>query len=271
MKVAELSGWQAELMLGLRRFGDKTWLTERSQKGPLAIQRPFYPEGGRCHLYLLHPPGGVVGGDGLRVAMSAAPKTQTLITTPGATKFYRSASETAVVEHQLLLAEQSELEWLPQENIYFSGAQVRANSVIQLQRQSRLIYSELHCLGRPVNGERFEQGQLDLSLAIYQQQRPLLLERQLWRPQLRQQAGLRGLPVVGSLIIHRADALLREKIRQRIEAEPSCSTTLLDSLSVTRYLGEDSWQAQQIFRDIWQLARPLLLKTEPVLPRIWAT
>ncbi len=59
--------WEAELCLGFAAGAGKTVLKHRSHKGPLSVQRALYPEGAICHSYLLHPPGGVVGGDSLTV------------------------------------------------------------------------------------------------------------------------------------------------------------------------------------------------------------
>src|SRR5205085_6360717 len=93
--VRNVPGWQAELRLrfncdapGPLRPG-RTRLVERQHRGPLVVQRPFYPEGDPCHVYLVHPPGGVVGGDALRIDATVDPGAHALITTPAATKFYR--------------------------------------------------------------------------------------------------------------------------------------------------------------------------------------
>src|SRR5688500_8716763 len=102
--IQQSPGWQAELRL---RFGNgdtphflakgdaadsRTRLLERRHKGPLVIQRPFHPEGDPCHVYVVHPPGGVVGGDELRIDVRVDPNAHALITTPAATKFYRCAN-----------------------------------------------------------------------------------------------------------------------------------------------------------------------------------
>ena len=115
------SGWVADLSLGFQLIEGKTVLSHRERKGPLAVQRTFYPEGGVCHVYVLHPPGGVVGGDTLALKADLASQTEALITTPGATKFYRSAGSAAKQSQTLSLSTQACLEWFPQENIYFPG------------------------------------------------------------------------------------------------------------------------------------------------------
>ena len=84
-------GWQAGLRLGFRAGPRRTLLADRQRYGPLAVQAAFYPEGVICHVYLLHPPGGVVGGDRLDMEVTLGKGASTLLTTPGATKFYRSA------------------------------------------------------------------------------------------------------------------------------------------------------------------------------------
>ena len=89
------SSWHARLELGFRDSGTRTVLAHRRHIGPLMVQRPFYPEGSICHVYLLHPPGGLVGGDSLTVDVDVAGGARALVTTPAAGKFYRSAQRTA--------------------------------------------------------------------------------------------------------------------------------------------------------------------------------
>ena len=88
-------GWKAQLTLGFESRSGKSVLANRTQSGPLTVQRPSYPEGDVCHLYLLHPPGGVVGGDELHINVNADKQANVLITTPGATKFYRNTGKLA--------------------------------------------------------------------------------------------------------------------------------------------------------------------------------
>jgi len=153
------TGWVASIELGFSRRNERTVLAEKRQYGPLTVQRSFYPEGDICHLYLLHPPGGIAGGDRLEVQVTTHPQSHALITTPGAAKFYRSSGPTAFQTQQFHLNSGC-LEWLPQENIFFPGAQVDMLTEINLNDDANYIGWEIHCLGRPVINERFECGQL---------------------------------------------------------------------------------------------------------------
>ena len=106
-------GWEASLELEFAARGARTVLSRRVSIGPLVVQRPFYPEGDVAHVYLVHPPGGVVGGDQLRVSVIAKDGAHALLTTPAATKFYRSEGRVAR-QRQEIVADAASVEWLPQ-------------------------------------------------------------------------------------------------------------------------------------------------------------
>ena len=135
-------------------------LTSARHVGPLTVQRPFYPEDDVCHLYLLHPPGGIVGGDELTISATLATDSHALITQPGAGKFYRSRGPQAQLRQDFYLAPQATLEWLPQDTILFPGANANIQSVFHLAQESRLLAWDLLCLGRPVMQETFSHGTL---------------------------------------------------------------------------------------------------------------
>ena len=273
-KLPKARGWRAGLHLGLRRSGDRTVLAERRRYGPLAVQRPFYPEGGVCHVYLLHPPGGLVGGDVVDIRAQAGVGAQALITTPGATKFYRSGGRCAIQRQQLDVQDGATLEWLPQENIFFPGAEARLETRVDLHGDGRLALSEVQCLGRPVIGEEFEQGALDSRLDIYRNGKPMLLERLRVRPDNRCRLSLMaGMAVGGTLVMsHALDADV-DACRDLLFASGSdyAGATLIEDLLVVRYLGNSTERAQRLFRAVWQLLRPSTLGRPAVPPRIWAT
>lgn len=266
------NGWQARLDLGFSPGPDRTALSHRSQRGPLAVQRPFYPEGDVCHVYVLHPPGGVVGGDSLQIETRVSPGAHALVTTPGATKFYLSAGDTARQTQTLRVASAARLEWLPQENIFFPGAMTRLSTRIELGEGARFIGWEIQCLGRPAIDERFETGHADLELGVSSDARPLLLDRLRVGPGgLDGAASLRGLPVTAMLLAIPAGQTELERVRDMLADEDTVGATLLERLLVVRYLGHSTEQCRDLFQRVWATIRPAVVGRAPCAPRIWST
>lgn len=271
------AGWQARLGLDFAAGPDRTILAHREQRGPLAVQRPFYPEGAPCHVYVLHPPGGLVGGDRLEVAVRVGDGAQALITTPGAAKLYRSLGPTAEQVQRLRVAAGGSLEWLPQENILFPGAQARLRTELDLEPGAGFFGWEIQCLGRPAIGERFETGWADLGIGIRRAGVPLLLDRlRVGEGQgLDGASGLRGYPVTGTLVACPAVPADLEAVRSdaapTLEPDLTWGATLLGDLLVIRCLARGSEPVHRHFRALWGILRPRLLGRPACPPRIWAT
>ena len=272
--VSPQSGWQAELKLQFAQRASKTILASRSQRGPLAIQRPFDPEGEVCHTYVLHPPGGVVGGDQLQMHFKVDPSAHALLTTPGATKFYRSAGLQAVQAQHFNVSEGC-LEWLPQENIFFPSTHAVLSSEIRLQGAAQYIGWEVHCLGRPAISEAFNQGRVLFKTSLSRDNKPLLLDRLVVNGErdVLSAAGLRGQPVFATLLATPADMDLLELVRPLCEEAEmgTAGATLLNGVLVVRYLGSSTAQAHRLFRAIWQVIRPAITGRAATPPRIWNT
>lgn len=266
------TGWQARLEVGFALRSGRTALVHRQQRGPLAVQRPFYPEGDTCHLYLLHPPGGVVGGDSLHIQADVAEGAHGLVTTPGATKFYLSAGECAQQVQTLRVAAGAALEWLPQENIFFPGAIGKLKTRIELSHGARFMGWETQCLGLPVNGARFDSGRVEFQLQIEYDGKPLLLERLTVTPErLHGAAGLRGLPVNATLVATPVGEAQLELVRELLADIPNAGVTLMDGLLVVRYLSDSTEQSRNLFIAIWATIRPAVIGRTPCPPRIWST
>jgi urease accessory protein len=266
-------GWAAQLRLRFAERSGRTYVAERSHSGPLLIQRPFYPEGGVCHVCVVHPPGGVVGGDRLRIDVAAGPNADVLVTTPAAAKFYRSNGELAH-QSQELAAEGAALEWLPQESIFYPGAQVRAATRVRLAPRSRFIGWEIACLGLPARQEPFDVGELHLDLELWAQESPVFIDRlRLSGANKARSAswGLASSEAVGTLLAFPANRTMLVAVRDVIEQEPGAAVTLVDEVLVCRCLASQGEEIKKIFTRVWQTARPLLLGRPAVPPRIWAT
>src|SRR5580692_5094810 len=91
LHTAAHTGWHAELALAYESDGERTALTRRRHVGPLRVQKPLYPEGPEvCHTIIVHPPGGIAGGDHLDISLGAGANSHVLVTTPGAAKWYKA-------------------------------------------------------------------------------------------------------------------------------------------------------------------------------------
>src|SRR5438874_5835027 len=92
----DLRSWRAELALRYELRHGRTVLAQRHHTGPLVVQRPLYPEGDAvCHAIVVHPPGGIAGGDELRLDVRAATRAHALLTITGAAKWYRTSGPVA--------------------------------------------------------------------------------------------------------------------------------------------------------------------------------
>jgi urease accessory protein len=267
--------WRAELQLRFARdpHGLLTRLTERRHCGPLVVQRPFHPEGEPCHVYLVHPPGGVVGGDELRVDVTVDAQAHALITTPAATKFYRCEQRISS-QTQELRAAAATLEWLPQENIFYPGADVRTATRVHVDGACRFIGWEINCLGLPARAEPFERGRLGLDLELWRDDLPVFVDRLRLRGDSRARAarwGLAGQEAVGTLLATPATREHVAQLRALIDARPLAGVSLVDGVLVLRALAPQAEALRQLFIAAWRLLRPSLIGREAVPPRIWNT
>ena len=273
-------GWQAEMDMRLERRGSKTVMAGLTHRGPLRVQRPFYPEGDTSHIYLLHPPGGVVGGDGLTFKVSCQQQAHGLFTTPGATKFYLSAGPTAEVQQMLHIGAGCALEWFPQESIFFTGSKVTSKTQVDLEGDAHFMGWEISCFGRPVNQERFLHGQVKTRFQVRRDGRPLLTDHlHVSDPKhLSAAAGLRDYPMQGLFVATGGNEALLEECREVLAAAQEklaqplpAGMTLLDDLVVLRVLGVSTEKMQSLMIPVWQLLRQKVLNKEAEIPRIWNT
>lgn len=272
------AGWRASLKLGYAFSQGKSLLRRQERQGPLFVQKPFYPEGPTtCHTYILHPPGGVVGGDrlGLEVALDAG--SQALITTPAAGKFYRSAGAAAVQINRLEIGVDAVLEWLPQETIVYDGAVAEMRTMVRLAPGARFIGWEMVCLGLPACGQPFASGRIHQQLEIRQADKPLLIEPlriASGDALLTARWGLDGRPVVGTMVATTAEPQVVVDIRRQVAAAASeglFAVTQVPGLIICRFLGDDVYAGLKLFRRAWEVLRPAVKNRNACAPRIWAT
>jgi urease accessory protein len=271
-------GWQGSLDLVYARHHNKTQVIHSQMQAPLKVQRPFYPEKEAvCHSVVLHTAGGIVGGDRLSQNIHLKPNAQALITTAAAGKVYRTQGLEARQNIQIQVEAGACLEWLPQETIVFNGAVYRQELRVELAPGASWLGWEITRFGRSARGEKFLQGEWRSHTEIWQQARPLWIDRQ-WLPGGEESVysphALAGQPIVGTLawvgqpvsleLIEKARQLWSDKERQG----RSGVTPLMSGL-LCRYRGSSTAEVRNWFTDVWQLLRFSCLGRSVVKPRVW--
>lgn len=270
------TAWQARLNLGFTDDAGTTRLTERTHFGPLRVQKALYPEGGAvCHAIVVHPPGGVVGGDQLAITARVGPAAHAFLTTPGAAKWYKANGKVSRQEVHLHAAAGASIEWLPQESIFFDHAHVALEHTVTLAADASYIGCEILCLGRRASGESFDSGVITQRTQIRRDGQLIWWEQGVLAggsEMMRSPLGLHGHSVCATLIAVGValPAALLNHLRQ-IDGGARFGVTHMKGVLVARYLGDDSERARSIMLAVWQRVRPHLLQREATVPRIWNT
>ena len=276
-------GWHAQLALRYRRDGERTISHDRHE-GPLRVLQRLYPEGpGICHHVLVHPPGGLVGGDTLSLALELEAGSHALLTTPGATRFYRSAGPAATQQVTARLAEGARLEWLPLETIAYRGCIAHNRLRFELAPGAQMLGWDLLALGLPASAEPFDAGIVEQHI----EWPGVWLERGRLDAHdtalLQSPLGLAGCGVLATLWWASGTPLPTPQREAMLDAARACfaehpalaaragCTALDERLLVCRVLAERVEPAFALWRAVRQRWREIGwgLNGEP--PRIWQT
>lgn len=272
--------WRAQLSLGFADDNGTTRLVERAHDGPLRVQKPLYPEGGKvCHTIVVHPPGGVVGGDRLTIDAIACKNASAFITTPGAAKWYRANGHVSRQDVSLEAKTGATLEWLPQETIFFNEARVALEHTVDLADDAAYIGWEILCFGRTASGETFSSGRISQRTNIRRNGKLLWLEQGSIGAgaAMNSLLALGGHTVCATLIAvgtPPSSAILqtlREQAAMRAGDKGKVGATQMKQVCVLRFLGDSSELAKQVMIEAWQTLRPAMLGRPAVVPRIWNT
>ncbi len=289
----DADGWAARLDLVFAQINNQSKLISNSHSGPLRVQKTFTESDNACHVYLLHPPGGLVGGDKLEIEIEAGPGTSVLATTPSAGKFYRSArkSLTQSQETRIGVESRAHLEWLPQETIFFEGCEARMKTHVNILTDATFCGWEINCLGRPAAGESFTNGRIEQSWHVSLDGE--LVHRERWcvngEETAFQQAGwgLRDTTIAGTFVAvsslitsgyARGNADLRADVGAQglrdFVHDPNWGLTMKKGVMLVRYLGDSATECRNGFMQVkdWLSASGLIGGgAGRQAPRIWCT
>jgi len=277
--LASREGWHARLDLCFEGGRGATRLARREHVGPLVVQRPLYPEGPAvCHAIVVHPPGGIAGGDALDIAVDARAAAHALLTTPGAGKLYKSAGRVASQHVRLVAREGATIEWLPQETIVFDAADALLGLHLEVEPGALVLAWEIATLGREAMGESFRGGRLATRLSVRRAGHLVVDESgevrggSAW---LASPVGWRNARTCAALVAagRRVDDDLLGACRDALAAWPGTAavTRLAPDLLAVRYLGPTAGEARAALLAAWSALRPALAGRAAISPRIWAT
>lgn len=267
-------------------------LLRTKRKGPLSVQKPFYPEGRDCcHLYLLHPPAGIVSGDTLNVIVNVQNNAHALITTPGANRFYRARTDKTIGDSKqqqtttINLSDGGVCEHFPLETIVYNQADAVNKVTVNLHPNSTYLGWDISCMGLPSSDEQFTQGQFVQLNQVVLPERLVFHDRMCIDTNLdilTHSAGLAQKSVFGTFIAHAPlerihqqsiDSLVDEMraLVEREQAQELVSITAIKQLVLIRYLGSHAQQCKDLFVLLREKLRPVYIDKEGVQPRIWHT
>lgn len=272
------AAWQARLALEYTLQGGRTVLSRREHSGPLLVQKALYPEGDAvCHNIIVHPPGGIAGGDALKLELRLHEDAAALLTTPGAGKWYKSPGPKASLTQDFAIGRGAVLEWLPQPAILFDAVRAEMKTEVRLHQEALYMGWDMSCMGRTASGERFNSGELRQRTEIWQQGRRLWCEYARLAgndPMLASKAGLAA-GTVSATLIAAGREIGKDLLTQCRSIAPGAGEqagiTALPRVLLARYLGHSSEAAMHYFIALWSLLRPALAGRAAVPPRIWAT
>ena len=275
--------WHAKLHLHYTHDGHGTGALDRHE-GPLRVLQRLYPEGPAiCHHVLVHPPGGIVGGDVLALDARLERHCHALITTPGATRFYRSAGETSLQTVRARLADGARLEWLPMETLAYSACQAHNSLRFELAAGAEMIGWDVLALGLPAAGQAFEHGhflqQLELPGSWLERGGIDAADTALLDSPL----GWAGRRVLATLWFAAGSALpsaRREALLDTARASTAAQAELAshagatapnDQVVVLRALAPRVEPAMQLLREVWAAWRGAAWGLAATPPRVWRT
>jgi urease accessory protein len=272
--------WNASLQLDYRLESQRS-VARFLHQGPLRILQSLYPEGDAvCHNVLVHPPSGLVGGDTLDMQVTVGEGAHGLVTTPGATRFYRSEAGLATQQVHARVETGARLEWLPLEAIAYNQCDALNRAVFDLAPGAEMMAWDVTAFGLPAADLPYVQGTFRQHLEIP----GVWLERGSLNAEdtrlMDSPLGLAGQRCMATLVFAAGSAMADERIDRTL----ACARELLEAselplsagvtsphkqVIVLRVLSPVTEPAMQLLRTVWAAWRHEMWALPGTYPRLW--
>ncbi len=289
--------WHAALSLEYQQQDGVTVPIRREHVGPLRVLKGYRQSGADCwEQVIVHPPGGIAACDELSINVRAGQNAGLMLTTPGATKWYKAppgvearAGQGGRQKIHVKVGRGGTVEWMPLETIFYDGANARLETESELASDAGLICADVFCLGRPASQAPFETGRLNVRTRVLRGGQPVYIERINLAGGARvltSAAGLGGHSCFGSLLAvpalngpddrHAATTDLTELVtivRQALaslEPQTGLAVTALPGVLIVRWRGASAQAGWRALHRAWETLRLPVLGRAAQAPRIWA-
>lgn len=272
--------WAARLSLNYQHSEFGTVLNRLVHEGPLRVQKSLYPEGHEvCHSIIIHPPAGIAGGDTLEVTVNLEANSHVVLSTPSATKWYKSLRSPSNQSIHISLGNDSKLDWLPQENIFFNGAHSQLTMKLDLASTASAIGWDAYMFGRKASGEIWNSGQVQLINDIYRDGKRIWIERgqiDAGDPFSNSLPQLGGWPITGVLWALGpncgiAQAGLLSPLMPWTDQLRAGVSYLPQGILLVRVVSHNIESTRNLLIDTWNVLRPLVHGIPAQNLRLWAS
>jgi len=170
-------GRDGALRLQFERRGAATVVAGCRSTLPLQVLAPLALDDPAAIVSILNPTGGLVGGDRLSIDVNLAAGTHAVLTTPSATRVYRTDAEETTQSVKLALGPRAVVEWVPDHTIPFAGSAFRQAIDVDMDATAGLILVDAFSAGRIARGEAWRFAALESAVSIRDQYGWLLHDR----------------------------------------------------------------------------------------------
>jgi urease accessory protein len=239
---------------------------------PLQVLAPLTLEDGTSYLLMLNPTGGVLGGDHLRTGITLGENSAACLSTPSATRIYRTTGAHSEIHTQIQIAANATLEYLPDHSILHAGSALRQSLKIEMQPGSRGIFLDAFAAGQVAQNKSWQFREFDSSTEITLREKLIYLSRTKIDSQSPLATSHSSLPAYSASLIIIADQFpdwrpVAAALRAELDSVPGINggvSQLTESGCSARYLASSAIALQEATSRLWTAARGQVLNLPPL-------